>query len=128
MLSIYNEATLKAALASAIDPKARALLAARLKQNAKYNLTGLTHLLVVQPGDTEQDIIREVGFSPLTNVIDGARFGSDAFHPFWDWLQERDGWFELIVTVGNDGFAYVLLIQDVDGVLPALRTLCRTYS
>jgi hypothetical protein len=128
MLSLYEEATTKAALALPIDPDLRGLLTTRIVHYAAAGLASATHILVIQPGDTESDIEREVGFYPTTNIINGVRSGSAAFHPFWDWLQDLGGWFEMIVTVGDGGFAYILLIQDADGVDPELRNLCHTHA
>jgi len=128
MLSLYDEATTKAALALSIDPGLRALLTTRIVHYAAAGLASATHILVVQPGDTESAIEREIGFYPTTNIIDGVCSGSGAFHPFWDWLQDLGGWFEMIMTVGDTGFAYILLIQDADGVDPDLLTLCKTHA
>jgi len=128
MLSLYDEATTKAALALPIDPDLRALLTTRIVHYAAAGLTAATHILVIQPGDTESEIEREVGFYPTTNIINGVRSGSAAFHPFWDWLQDLGGWFEMVVTVGDTGFAYILLIQDTDGVDPELRNLCHSRA
>lgn len=91
------------------------------------DLIDWTEYIVIQPGDTETDIVRAVGFSPLIEPHEGARFGTPGFEPFWDWLAAHNGWFELIVTFGST-FAYILLIQDADGVVPDLLALCRTYA
>jgi hypothetical protein len=88
----------------------------------------MTHLLVVEPGDTEEAIKEEIGISPVVNPFDGERFGSEAFHPCWDRLQDHGGAFEMTIAVGNDGFAFVLFIQDREGVEPVLLDLCRTYA
>jgi hypothetical protein len=128
MLSLYDEATTKAALALPIDPDLRALLTTRIVHYAAADLASATHILVIQPGDTGSDIERKIGFYPTNNIIDGVCSGSAAFHPFWDWLQDLGGWFEMIVTVGDSGFAYILLIQDAEGVDPDLRGMCRTHS
>jgi hypothetical protein len=127
MLSLYDEATTKAALALPIDRDLRALLTTRIIHYAAAGLAAATHILVIQPGDTESEIEREIGFYPTTNIIDGICSGSAAFHPFWDWLQDLAGWFEMIVTVGDSGFAYILLIEDADGVDPTLLALCRAH-
>lgn len=79
-------------------------------------------------GDAERSIRRELGFSPLTNVCDGARFGSDGFMPYWDVIHDHGSFFEIIYTVGNDGFALVLFVQDAIGVEPDQLTLCGTYA
>ncbi|MDH7973531.1 hypothetical protein QH494_15175 [Sphingomonas sp. AR_OL41] len=112
-----------------LDPQLRVLLAARIAAlvTVDYDLTDDTEYLIVDPGDTEADIIRHVGFSPLVEPIDGARFGSAGFHPFWDWLGGHAGWYEMIVTFGS-AFAYVLFISDADGVDSDLLSMCCRYA
>jgi len=128
MLSLYDEVTTRAALALPIDPGLRALLTTRIVHYAAAGLAAVTHILVIQPRDTESDVEREIGFCPTTNILNGVRSGSVAFQPFWDWLHDLGGWFEMIVTVGDSGFAYILLIQDADGVDPDLLTLCKVHA
>lgn len=122
MLHFYDRATMAHALTLDLDPTLKALLRARIK-GFSPDLIDYTEYLVVEPGDTEEDIVRHVGFSPMINPIDGARFGEPTWHPFCDWLCKHDGWYELIVTFGS-AFAYILLIADQDGTLPILRSLC----
>lgn len=131
MLSLYDGASIERALSLPMDPRLHDLLASRiatLSSRCGPASDDLTHFLVVEAGDTEAAIVAEIGFSPLVNIIDGVRFGSPGFHQSWDWLQDLGGWFELIMAVGNGGFAFVLLIQDVAGVEPELLNLCRTYA
>ena len=127
MLSLYDTQSTEAALACPLQPALRKLLTDRIKDTAASDLLELTHLLVVQPGDCEHDIADEICLTPLTNPLDGQRFGSPEFQPWWDYLEAHDGYFEMIITVGNSGFAFILLIEDADGVQPALLELCRTY-
>lgn len=128
MLSLYDRTTMSTALKRPLAPKLRKLLEDRIAQYDRDDLIELTHVLVVEGGDTEEGISAEVGFSPLVNPLDNSRYRSPSFQPFWDWLQSHDGWFELILTMGNSGFAYVLLIEDVHGVEQDLLSLCRTYA
>jgi hypothetical protein len=128
MLSLYDKTSMEAALASPLDPRLHQLLAERIHDARETDLIDLTHLLVVQPGDCEHTIAEEICLSPLTNPIDGERFGTPEFQPWWDWLQHHDGWFEMIITVGNSGFAFILLIEDAEGVQPELLSLCRAYA
>lgn len=127
MLSLYDRDSIEAVLASSLKPHIRNLLTDRIKDAAATGLLELSHFLVVQAGDREEDIAAEICLTPLTNPIDGQRFGSPKFQPAWDWLEEHDGVFEMIVTVGNSGFAFVLLIEDSEGVDPELLKLCRSY-
>ena len=128
MLSFDNAAAIAAATTTVTEETLRRLVADRVHDWTATDLLGLTHLLVVEHGDREGEIVQAVGFSPLVDPADGQRFGSGRFEPFWDWLERHDGWFEMIVTVGNDGFAFVLMIADERGVDPGLLTLCRQYA
>jgi hypothetical protein len=117
------------ALASNLDPQLHNLLSIRIAAlvTEDGNLTDWTEYLIVEPGDTEGEIIRHVGFTPLIEPIEGARFRGAGFLPHWDWLADHDGIFEMIVTFGST-FAYVLLIRDAAGVPSDLLALCRRYA
>lgn len=126
MHHIYDLASMAYAPTKPLDPALERLLRSRI-QRLDPELVAYTEYLLIEPGDTEEDIIRCVGFSPLVEPIDCVRFGEIAFHPFWDWLAYRDGWYEMIVTFGST-FAYHLLVCDVEGTLTELRSMCRTYA
>lgn len=129
MHSYDNRAAIEAAPAKHFDPRLQRLLLERIDLYRTTELLDRTHLLVVEPGDIEEAIVDAIGFSPLVNPIDGVRFGSDDFQPYWDGpVWRHDGWYELVITVGNAGFAFILLIADADGVVPALLDLCRTHA
>ena len=80
MLSLYDEASIAAVMEQPIEPALKSLLQARLDQAAAADLLSLTHLLVVQPGDTEAQIVTEIGFSPLVGRANG---WDDALHDIW---------------------------------------------
>lgn len=129
MQSYDNRAAVEAAPTLNLEPRLQGLLIDRVKLYREAGLLDLTHILVIEPGDTEQAIVEALSFSPLVDPIDGVRYGSAAFHPFWDGpIWRHDGWFELVITVGNSGFAFILLIADADGVLPELLHLCRAHA
>nr|WP_317893884.1 hypothetical protein [uncultured Sphingomonas sp.] len=125
MLHLYDRATMARALTLGLEPRLHALLVERIASlNTKYgDLTDYTEFLVVEPEDTEADIIGHIGFSPLVDPISGARHGEPGFQPGWDRLEKHDGWFEMIVTFGST-FAYILFIADEDGVRRDLLALC----
>ena len=129
MLSFHDAAAIAAAPTTApLHPTLKQLIADRVHDWTATDLLDLTHLLIVQAGDTEEAILDEVAFSPVINPIDGRRFGSKGFEPCWDWLERHDDCWELIMTVADSGFAFVLFIEDRDGIDPQLRQLCQTYA
>lgn len=129
MIHLHDRAGMERTLTLSLDPHLHALLKVHIDHltAGDDDLTDWTEFLIVQPGDTEADIVRHVGFSPLAEPIDGIRFPNPAFQPHWDWLAQHDGgWFEMICTFGST-FAYVLLIRDAEGVSRDLLNLCRHY-
>jgi len=121
MLHFYDRATMAHALTLDLEPRLQALLAVRIGKLTE-DLLDYSEFLIVEEGDTEEDVVRAIGFSPLVEPIDGTRFGEPGFEPGWDWLQEHDGWFEMIVTFGST-FAYVLLISVQNPVFSFLAGL-----
>ena len=118
MLNLPTMADLQAAAKTATCLKLKILLADRLADTVKCGLQNMTHILVVEAYDEEDQIVDAIGFSPLVSRIDGERNSPD-----WDWLERHEGWWELLYAVGNDGFAYIILVQD-DPQSP-LAQLCR---
>ena len=110
------------------DPKLKNLLTDRVQDWSARGLLGLTHLAIIEVGDTDVSIIDELAFSPLVNPLDGLRHGMEGFVLPFDYLEDHGGWFELISTVGNDGFAFVLFVRDRDGVDPELLAVCRAHT
>ncbi|TNE41647.1 MAG: hypothetical protein EP321_03235 [Sphingomonadales bacterium] len=96
--------------------------------NARLDLLYLGPILVIAPGDTEQDIINEIGFSPLVNMVDGERFPSSEFTPNWEWIALTDGWFEQVYVTCNDGSGVMIFIPDDDRIDADLIALCRRYG
>ncbi len=124
MLSFYDRASLRHALILSLQADLKELLHTRIHQIFDDGLADLTHLLVIEAGDTEVMVRHEIGFSPLE--VEEVRYGSPSFLPRWDGLEDHGGWFELVFCVGNDGFAFVLLVQDEPGSgWPELRAACR---
>lgn len=114
MLDLYDRDTITAALHQPLEPELHTLIADRWSDASASDLADLTHILVVQPGDTAADIVEAIGFNPLDD---------DAREPDWRW--QYGAYHELIYCVGNSGFAFLVLIQDADGVPPGLLALCR---
>jgi hypothetical protein len=128
MISLSTRASLEAALTLDLEPKLQHLLVDRIKDTASLDLLDLTHIVVVEPGESEEDLQEEISLSPTINPIDGERYPSAQFQVWWDWLERHDGYWEMIITVADTGFAYLLFVPDADNTDPKLRDLCRTYA
>lgn len=129
MLHLYDRATMAHALTLDLDPELHRLLTERIAslRTDEYDLTDDTEFIVIQPGDSEDDLIRHVGFTPLTEPIDGIAYGQPGFYPHWDWLTRHGSWFEMVLTFGST-FAYVLFIRNSEGMPTNLLELCRQHA
>lgn len=128
MTYLFDTCSLERALSVPTDPKLRRLLsqhAAHL-QAADIHVRDTTYFLIVDAGSTIEEVMDELGWSPLID-LDGNLFGQEKFNPFYEDLADQGGWFVMMVSAGNDAM-FVLLIQDHDGVPPDLLSLCRSYA
>ncbi len=126
MLHFYDRASMAQALTLNLSPELHLLLSARILA-LEEDLIDWTEYLVVEAGDSEADIVRHVGFSPLVEPFDGIRFGEPSFHPHWDWLIDHAGWYEMSVSYGST-FAYVLFIEKSRFPPDALAALCAEHA
>ena len=120
MLNLPSSADQLTALKGPLPDGLKPLLCRCIRHAADQGLADLTHILVVEPGDTEADIIDAIGFSPLASRIDGIRY-----QPDWDSISREGRWYRLLYLVGDSGFAFLLFVEDAPGTLPELLTLCR---
>lgn len=128
MQSFENAKAVARAPRMVTDPKLQSLLTDRVQDWTERGLLGLTHLVLIKVGDTDKAIVDEIGFSPLVNLLDGKRYGTDGFVMPFDILTDHGGYFELVMTVGNDGFASVIFVRDREGVDPEILSMCRAYA
>ncbi len=123
MLNLPDRASQLSVLDQPLEPTLHALIKGRVQDAAALGLAEATHIVVIEPYDTEADLIDALGFSPLVSRLDGL-----PLQPDWDWIECHPGWWELVYTVGNDGFAFLVLVRDAPGVLSDLLALCRAAA
>lgn len=129
MLSLHDVPSMLAALDRPLDPTLHRLLADRIHDAIACGLGDMTHIIVVDAESREADFIRAAGFSPFWNPLSETRYGDPGHISPWDWIGSMDNWgWELIRTVGNDGFAFIVLVPDTEGVDPMLLAMCRDFS
>jgi hypothetical protein len=128
MLCLPDRASIESASTASLPTTLATALAARIRHTLAADLADFTHILVVEAEDTEAQVIEAIGFSPRENSIQGTRHGHPTFLPGWAWLVALPGCFEMIVTVGDSGFASIILIEDAHVDRSGLATMCRFYG
>ncbi len=131
MISLRDSAAVDRALASDIDPELRALIERRAGQLREYcadDIGELVHFLIVEAGDTIEAVQAELGFSPLVNFVDGARYGQPGWTPSWESVERHSSWFELVFVLSDDGFGWVLFLSAAAGTAGDLAQACAQES
>jgi len=131
MIALRNSTEITASSRVLIVKGLQELLTKRVEQlteDGDADVGEFAHFLVVRPGDTPFDVETELGFSILTNLVDGARHGSPDFEPSWEWIMRHGGWFELVYVLSDDGFGWVVFIQDDEATDADLLAVCREYA
>lgn len=132
MLSIEDSAAMQRALSGPIDPAIKTILLDRLELLAEFlgdwELADLAHFYIVEPGDSLDVIEMTLGFSPLVNFVDGARYPDPTFEPPWEHLVARGIWYDFVFALSDSGFGINLLVPDRDGIDSILLELCRTFA
>lgn len=127
MLSITDGGSLSRALSSSIDPILRDIIKLRvsqLRRDFDGPLEEIVNFIIVEPGEGEREVADALGFSPLQNVVDGARFGDPDFTPSWEWAGCHGRWFELVYILSDDGFGIIVFVPDDPSIEFDLHALC----
>lgn len=104
---IYDDATLAAALAATLDDTSRALIE-RIAHDAKASdLWELTCIVVISDNDTAQAFEDVLGYPPSPGPMGGE---GAAVEPYWSWLERHGSWTELMITAGDTGFAWFIIM------------------
>jgi len=120
MLLINNAESLAHALRQKLDHRLRHRLMLRRDQLLRdtagdFELGDLVHMVVIQPGDRRNDIEDRAGFPLFTE-------------PAFEWVEYRDGWFEAVVILSDDGFGIAIFAPDDKEVDPAVLALLRQLA
>lgn len=85
-------------------------------------------VVVVEPGDTVEQLEQQLGCSILQDPWDGTRFGDDGFTPGFEVLEEHPGFYELVIVPSDGDFGVVIFIPKQDGISAELLHFCETYA
>jgi hypothetical protein len=85
-------------------------------------------IVVVQSGDTAEQLAEAISFDILSNPWSEARFGEANFEPLFEVLEEHDCCFELVIVPSDGDYGIVIFVQKEFGVDPLLLSFCQTYA
>ena len=85
-------------------------------------------VIIVEAGDTVEDIENEIGFCILTNLFDDVRFPDPDFVPCFEALEDHGGCYEMvfILSDGDDGTVEIFIPKTVVG--NDLLAMCSQFA
>lgn len=86
------------------------------------------YFIVVEPGDSVENLEQESGCRIVRNRNDDTRFGSPDFAPSFEFVAEHVGCYEMVFVICDDGFGVAFFIPQVEGIDPELLALCAQYA
>ena len=118
------------------DSDLRALVALRFRQlNSPDDpdapdATG--HFIVVEPGDTVEQLEQSVGLPILHGLFDDLPFGHPDFFPCSEILEEHRNEstciYEMVFISNDDGAATAIFVADTEGIDADLLAMCRSFA
>jgi hypothetical protein len=117
------------------DPYIRELVTLRFAQvtaGEPYVYDRHGYMVVVQAGDTVQQLEQEIGLPILHGLFDDLPFGDPDFTPCFEILEEHQhehiSIFEMVFISNDDGAATALFIADTAGIDVDLLAMCRSFA
>ena len=122
------------------DPYISGLVTLRFRQilaGEPYDYDRHGYMVVVEPGDTVEQLEQEIGLPILHGLFDDAPFGDDDFTPCFDILEEhtyensnaeQHRIYELVFIRNDDGFATTLFVPACEGIPGDLLAMCRSFA
>ena len=120
------------AITDITDPVLRQLIERRIQEISEYcpwDADELGPMIVVEPGDTADDLQAIMNFSILKGIFDDSRFGDEEFAPSFEFAEAHgDHLYELVYIVSDGGYGYDIFIVNRPGIDPTILAFCQTYA
>ena len=85
-------------------------------------------VIIVEIGDTVEDIEKEIGFSILTNLFDDVRYPDPDFVPCFEVLEDHGTFYEILFIFGDGDDGTVEIFIPKVGVDPLLLAMCSQFA
>ena len=101
---------------------------AQIGQDEPYDADQHGYMIVVEPGDTVQELEQESSCAILHDLFDDILFGNPDFTPSFEILEEHHACFEMLFITNDDGFGITLFIPKTEGIDANLLAMCAEYA
>jgi hypothetical protein len=118
------------------DPDIRSLVElrfAQIGQDEPFDADQHGYMIVVEPGDTVQELEQESICAILHDLFDDIPYGNPDFTPSFEILEEHHGtdgavFYEILFVTNDDGFGITLFVPKAEGIDRDLLAMCAEYA
>jgi len=118
------------------DPGIRALVElrfAQIGQDEPYVADQHGYMIVVEPGDTAQELEQESGCAILHDLFEDIPYGNPDFTPSFEILEEHYGtdgtvFYEMLFITNDDGFGITLFVPKAEGIDRDLLSMLAEFA
>ena len=108
------------------NPELRHLITKTFREINDPDVLG--YCLIVEPGDSLEDLKQQMGFPILANRFSGIEFGQPDFVPSFEILVEHAHCYEMVFIISDDGYGIEVFIPKDTGIHPDLLAMCLQYA
>ena len=84
--------------------------------------------ILVEPGDTSEQIESATGYSLLKSLFNGTVYGDADFSPDFEYLEDHGSFCEAVYIFTDSGFAVVLIVPKEEGIDGKILELCNEFA
>ncbi len=111
------------------DHGIRTLVQQRIRDlGIEFDAGTMSYFLVVEPGDTLNELHTQLGFSIVANRFTGIRYDQKGFTPSFEFVERIGNCFDMVFVLSDDGFAVEVFVPNTQGVDADLLAMCERYA
>ena len=84
--------------------------------------------ILVEPGDTSEQIELDTGYSLLKSLFNGTAYGDPDFTPDFEYLEDHGSFCEAVYIFTDGGFAVVMIVPKEEGIDGKILELCAEFA
>ena len=84
--------------------------------------------ILVEPGDTSEQIESDTGYSLLKSLFNGTVYGNPEFSPDFEYLEDHGSFCEAVFIFTDSGFAVVMIVPKEEGIDVGILELCAEFA
>ena len=84
--------------------------------------------ILVEPGDTSEQIELDTGYSLLKSLFNGTVYGNPDFTPDFECLEDHVGFYEAVFIFTDSGFAVVMIVPKEEGIDVGILEICAEFA